>query len=55
MDDDYKGIRVGVEVKLGESLPPSELIVTVILLEEIKRRDPKAYKAAVKAIEETES
>lgn len=53
MDDDYKGIRVGVEIKLGEARL-SELAVTIMLLDEIKRLHPRAYSAAVKAIEEAE-
>jgi len=51
-DDDYKGIRVGVEVRLGERLPEAdpELAVAVLLLLELKGKHPKAFKAAMLAI-----
>jgi hypothetical protein len=51
-DDDYKGIKVGVEIKLGERLPSSQLAIVVILLEEIRNKYPREYAAAVKAIQE---
>lgn len=52
MEDDYKGIRVGVELRLGERLPEADpdLAVALLLLLELKGRDPKVFRAAMLAI-----
>ena len=52
MNDDYKGIRVGVEVLLGERLPEAdpELTVCLLLLLELKGKHPKGFKAAMLAV-----
>lgn len=56
MDDDYKGIRVGVEIKLGEKLPIDDgLITNIIIMTELKNRNPKAFKAAIAAMQEMET
>jgi len=53
MTDEYKGIKIGVEVKLGERLPgDDDLAVTLLLLLELKSKHPKAFKAAMLAIAE---
>lgn len=49
MTDEYKGVKVGIEVELGNAML-TELAVTVILLEEVRRRHPRAFDAAVEAI-----
>lgn len=50
-DDEYKGIRVGVEVKLGEQMPFDDgLLTTMIIMTELKNRNPKAFKVALQAM-----
>jgi len=52
MDKEYKGIFVGLEVKLGEHLPGQGLATTIILLEELRDREPHLFKVALKAMQE---
>lgn len=54
MDPEYKGIKVGVEIELGNT-HLSQLTIVMILLEEIRQKHPKEFKIASKAIEENES
>jgi len=52
-EPEYTGVRVGVEVKLGEAIL-SPFTTTLILLEEVKKRHPKEFSVAIKALAELE-
>lgn len=53
MEDDYKGLTVGIEIKLGLT-PPTQLGTVLLLLEELRMRHPKEFKAAMLSIEAME-
>lgn len=50
--DNYTGIRVGIDIKLGEELPVDDgLITAIIIMTELKNRSPKVFTVALKAMQ----